>query len=96
MAPNLNILTSPYAYTVPYIPNLKEIALAVLEIRVPKTRQIFFVLFFCFASNNKSVCKLCFCAPISTKFGAQIERYLNPTSPQNLVQFAVKLRKIYI
>ena len=59
-------------YTVPCIPNLKEIAPAVPEIRVPETRWIFFVFFFFFAPNNKSVWKLCSCAPISTKFGAQI------------------------
>ena len=59
------------SYTVPYIPNLKEIAPAVPEIRVPETRQIFFVFFF-FAPNNKSVRKLCSCAPISMKFGAQV------------------------
>ena len=56
------------SYTVPYIPNLKEIAPAVPEIRAPETRRIF--LFF--APNNKSVWKLCSCAPISTKFGAQV------------------------
>ena len=67
--PNLHILMS--SYTVPYIPNLKEIALAVPEIRVPETRQIFFIFFF-FAPNNKSVWKLCSCAPISTKFSAQV------------------------
>ena len=59
------------SYTVPYIPNLKEKAPAVPEIRVPETRQIFFVFFF-FTPNNKSVRKLCSCAPISTKFGAQV------------------------
>ena len=61
-------------YTVPYIPNLKEIAPAVPEIRVPETCQIFFIFFFffIFAPNNKSVWKLCSCAPISMKFGAQI------------------------
>ena len=58
-------------YTVPYIPNLKEIAPAFPEIRVPETRRIFFVFFF-FAPNNKSVRKLCSCVPISTKFGAQV------------------------
>ena len=69
--PNLHILMS--SYTVPYIPNLKEIAPAVPEIRVPETFRIFFVFFFYFfASNNKSVQKLCSCAPISTKFGAQV------------------------
>ena len=70
---NLHILMSPY--TVSYISNLKEIALAVPEIQVPETRQIFFVFFlffFFFAPNNKSVRKLCSCAPISTKFGAQV------------------------
>ena len=41
------------------------------EIRVPETRQIFFVFFF-FVSNNKRVRKLCSCASISTKFGAQV------------------------
>ena len=57
----------------PYIPNLKEIAPAVPEIRVPETRRIFFVFFlFFFAPNNKSVRKLCSCAPISMKFGAQV------------------------
>ena len=70
---------------IPYIPNLKEIAPAVPEIRVPETRWIFFVFFF-FAPNNKSVRKLCFCAPISTKFGAQVAL----TSPQNLVRFAAE------
>ena len=59
------------SYTVPYITYLKEIALAVPEIRVPKTRRIFFVFFF-FPPNNKSVRKLCSCAPISTKFGAHV------------------------
>ena len=60
-------------YTVPYIPNLKEIATAVSVIRVPETSQIFFVFFFLFfAPNNKNVRKLCSCAPISTKFGAQV------------------------
>ena len=65
-------------YTVPYIPNLKEIAPAVPEIRVPETRQIFsvfflfFLFFFFFTPNNKCVCKLCSCAPISMKFGAQV------------------------
>ena len=72
--PNLLILVS--SYTVPYIPNLKEIAPAVPEIRVPETRRIFFVFFlfflFFFAPNNKSVWKLCSCAPISTKFGVQV------------------------
>ena len=58
--------------TVPYIKNLKEIAPAVPVIRVPETHRIFFVFFFYFAPNNKSVRKLCFCAPISTKFGAQV------------------------
>ena len=66
--PNLHILVS--SYTVPYIPNLKEIAPAVPEIRVPQTHRIFFVFFF--APNNKSARKLCSCAPISTKFGAQV------------------------
>ena len=55
-------------YIVPYMPNLKEIAPAVPEIRVPETRRIFFF----FAPNNKSVRKLCSCAPISTNFGAQV------------------------
>ena len=60
-------------YTVPYIPNLKEIAPAVPEIRVPETRWIFFVFSFCFFFFfAKSVRKLCSCAPISTKFGAQV------------------------
>ena len=69
--PNLHILMS--SYTVPYIPNLKEIAPAVPEIRVPETRQIFFMFFlFFFTPNNKSVRKLCSRAPISTKFGAQV------------------------
>ena len=68
--PNLHILMS--SYTVPCIPNLKEIAQAVPEIRVPETRRIFFIFFFFFAPNNKSVQKLCSCAPISTKFGAQV------------------------
>ena len=60
------------SYIVPYIPNLKEIIPAVLEIRVPETRRIFFVFFFFFVPNNKSVWKLCSCAPISTKFGTQV------------------------
>ena len=68
--PNLQILMSPY--TVPYISNLKEIAPAVPEIRVPETHRIFFVFFFFFAPNNKSVRNLCSCAPISMKFGAQV------------------------
>ena len=51
------------SYTVPHIPNLKEIAPAVPEIRVPETRWIFFF----FAPNIR---KLCSCAP--TKFGAQV------------------------
>ena len=59
-------------YTVSYIPNLKEIAPAVPEIQVPETCQIFFIFFFFFAPNNKSVRKVCSCAPISTKFGAQV------------------------
>ena len=59
-------------YTVPYIPNLKDIIPAVPEIRVPETCQILFTFFFFFAPNNKSVHKLCSCAPISTKFGAQV------------------------
>ena len=60
-------------YTLPYIPNLKEIAPAVPEIRVPETCRIFFVFFlFFFTPNNKSVRKLCSCAPISMKFDAQI------------------------
>ena len=62
-------------YIVPYIPNLKEITPAVPEIRDPETRWIFFVFFlffFFFAPNNKSVRKLCSCAPISMKFGAQV------------------------
>ena len=60
--PNLHVLMSPY--TVPYIPNLKEIA--------PETRWIFFIFFFFFTPNNKSVRKLCSYAPISMKFGAQV------------------------
>ena len=67
--PNLHILMS--SYTVPYISNLKGIAPAVPEIRVPETHRIFFVFFF-FTPNNKSVRKLCSCAPISMKFGAQV------------------------
>ena len=59
------------SYTVPYIPNLKEIAPAVPEIRVPETHRIFFVFFF-FAPNNNNMRKLCSCAPVSTKFGAQV------------------------
>ena len=39
-------------YTVPYIPTLKGIAPAVHEIRVPESRQIFFI-FFIFAQDNK-------------------------------------------
>ena len=93
--PNLHILIS--SYTVPYIPNLKEITPAVPEIRVPETRRIFFVFFFFyfffFAPNNKSVRKLCSCAPISTKFGAQVA-LPKPYISTNLVRFAVKLRKI--
>ena len=61
-----------FTYTVPYISNLKEIAPAVPEIRVPETRRIFFVFFFFFAPNNKSARNLCSCAPISMKFGAQV------------------------
>ena len=68
--PNLHILMC--SYTVPYKPNLKKIAQAVPEIRVPETRRIFFIFFFFFAPNNKSIRKLCSCAPISTKFGAQV------------------------
>ena len=68
--PNLHILVSPY--TVPYIPNLKEIAPAFPEIRVPETRRIFFIFFFFIAPDNKSIRKLWCCAPISTKFGAQV------------------------
>ena len=45
------------SYTVPYILNLKEIAPAVPEV---------------FAPNNKRMYKLCSCAPISMKFGAQV------------------------
>ena len=60
------------SYTVPYISNLKEIAPAVLEIRVSETLRIFFVFFFFFAPNNKSVRNLCSCAPISMKLGAQV------------------------
>ena len=76
------------------MPNLKEIAPVVPEIRVPETRQIFFVFFFFFfAPNNKSVRKLCSCAPIQRNLVHKY-RYLNPTSPQNLVRFAVTLRKI--
>ena len=41
--PNLHILMS--SYTAPYMPNLKEIAPAVPEIRVPETRWIFFIFF---------------------------------------------------
>ena len=59
-------------YTVPYIPNLKEIAPAVPETRVPETCWIFFVFFFFFVPNNKCVRKLCSCAPISMKFDAQV------------------------
>ena len=65
---NLHILMP--SYTVLYIPNVKEIAPAVPEIRVPETRWIFFVFFF--IPSNESVCKLCSCSPISTKFGTQI------------------------
>ena len=61
-----------FIYSTIYLSNLKEIAPAVSEIRVPETRRIFFVFFFFFAPNNKSVRKLCSCAPISTKFGAQV------------------------
>ena len=71
--PNLHILVS--SYTVPYIPNLKEISPAVTEIRVTEICWIFFIFFFFFfffAPNNKSVRKLCSCALISTKFGAQV------------------------
>ena len=72
LLPNLHILV--FLYTVPYIPNLKEIAPAVPEIRVPETCRIFLILLslFFFASNNKSVRKLCSCSPISMKFGAQV------------------------
>ena len=69
--PNLHILMS--SYTVPHIPNLKEIAPAVPEIQVPETRQIFFIFF----SSSHQTIKVygnyvCSCAPISTKFGAQV------------------------
>ena len=40
------------SYTIPYIPNLKEIALAVPEIWVTKNRLIFFLFFF-FAPDDK-------------------------------------------
>ena len=61
------------SYTVPYVPNLKEIAPAVPEIQVPETCQIFFIsIFFFLAPNNKSLHKLYSCIPISTKFGAQV------------------------
>ena len=65
----IHILMS--SYTVPYTPNLKEIAVAVPEIQVPETRQIFFIFFF-FTPNNKKVRKLCSCAPISMKFDTQV------------------------
>ena len=69
--PNLYILMP--SYTVPYIPNLKEIAPVVPEIRVSENGRIFFIFFFFFiAPYNKSVRKLCSCAPISTKFSAQV------------------------
>ena len=64
---NLHILMS--SYTVPDIRT--KFAPAVLEIQVPETRQIFFVFFF-FAPNNKSMHKLCSCASISMKFGAEV------------------------
>ena len=50
----------------------EKISSTVPEIRALETRQILFVFFFFFAPNNKSVHKLCFCAPISTKFGTQV------------------------
>ena len=65
--PNLHILIP--SCTVPYIPSLKEIA---PEIRVPETHWIFFIFIFFFAPNNKKVCKLCSCSPISTKLGTQV------------------------
>ena len=77
---NLHILMSPY--TVPYISNLKEIAPAVPEIRVPETRRIFFF----FAPNNKSVCS---CAPISTQVAL-----LKPYISTKFGTICSKLRKI--
>ena len=87
MAPNLHILVS--SYTVPCIPNLKEIA--------PAVRRIFFV------PNNKSVRKLMkFGAQvalpkpyISTKLGTIIDSIFSGTENiLSMVRFAVKLRKI--
>ena len=75
-------------YTAPYIQNLRGIAPAVPEIRAPESCRILFVFFF-FAPNNKIACKLGACSPISTKFGTRVA-----LCPQNLVRFAVKLRKI--
>ena len=63
------------SYTVPYIPNVKEIAPAVLEIQVLETRRIFFVFFFFFfffTPNNKCVWEQTFHALISTKFGTPV------------------------
>ena len=48
--PNLHVLVP--SYILPHMPNLKEIALAVPEIRVPESRQIFFIVFFFFFTPN--------------------------------------------
>ena len=86
---NLHILMS--LYTVPYLSNLKEIALVVPEIRVPETRRIFFVFFFFFfAPSYKSVCNLCSCAPISMKFGVQAA----PPKPYISTKFGTICSKI--
>ena len=50
--PNLHIILMS-SCTVPYIPNLKEIAPAVPEIRVPETRRIFFV--FSSSSSHQTI-----------------------------------------
>ena len=79
------------SYTLPYILNLKGIAPAVPEIRVPETHRILFMFFF-FAPHNKCMHKLFSYTPISTKFDAQVV-LPKPYISTNLVRFAVKLRK---
>lgn len=44
------------AYTVSYIPNLTEVALAVSVIRVPETCQAFFIFFFFLFFYTKLIC----------------------------------------